>query len=72
MIRCIDNSFFRGGGGGEKDTENEGSSCGSGDEEDGKEVAMKTEPDQYIMQQSQQHPPENRHQINLVGFLSES
>lgn len=52
------------GGGGEKDTENEGSSCGSGDEEEAKEVVMKTEPDQYIMQQ--QHPSDNRHQINLV------
>ena len=56
---------MRRGGGGEKDTENEGSSCGSGDEEEAKEVVMKTEPDQYIMQQ--QHPSDNRHQINLVG-----
>nr|ADO22649.1 SIX class homeobox transcription factor SIX27 [Mnemiopsis leidyi] len=64
--RAAETKSKRGGGGGEKDTENEGSSCGSGDEEDGKDVAMKTEPDQYIMQQSQQHPPENRHQINLV------
>ena len=50
----------RGGGSGEKEAENDMSSCGSGDEDDLKD--MKSEPE-YIMQH-----PDNRHHINLVSF----
>ena len=59
-----DLSSYSGGGNGEKDNDNDVSSCGSGDEDDLKDASMKSEPE-YIMQHQ-----DNRHQINLVSVYA--